>query len=350
VTPLATTPAATPSLSASPGPSSSSQLQVASTLKDELVRSWFEDMLSTFQQEYIAYLKQSIDLVEMLSVVLTGENPSPFVVAENMTIATPSTYLVKGYKAGVLLIEMTLEGMFVSMDMYTLHPRLSSQSSFTSSSSAASASTASSSSASSAATAEFSRQDIKSFNEQSTKIKNLMHVKSFTYDFHLRHLYKVFSQLAIASSSSSSPSSPSPLASATASLDYLDILKAFVRYNENPARYARNRIAQGQATFDDSGAITPAMLMTYVTQNSGQYGFTALKFRGVTTGLFMTSKTPDFVLPSANKSTVTAASPPRTLSPVGSVDSSLTDKAASSPATPVPAEDDGNLHPSLIIY
>ena len=224
MTPLATTPAATPSLSASPGPSSSSQLQVASTLKDELVRSWFEDMLSTFQQEYIAYLKQSIDLVEMLSVVLTGENPSPFVVAENMTIATPSTYLVKGYKAGVLLIEMTLEGMFVSMDMYTLHPRLSSQSSFTSSSSAASASTASSSSASSAATAEFSRQDIKSFNEQSTKIKNLMHVKSFTYDFHLRHLYKVFSQLAIASSSSSSPSSPSPLASATASLDYLDIL------------------------------------------------------------------------------------------------------------------------------
>ncbi|KAI9145638.1 hypothetical protein BKA69DRAFT_1048792 [Paraphysoderma sedebokerense] len=244
--------------SASPAPPSDDQLV-----------SFYQKLVSTFMSEYIAYLKSL-----GMNVILSGksninlEKPHAslptatprFVISDDLSLETGIVYLQKSFQGGVLLVEFSVGGMFACVNLYTVNRRYGRyrirqpSPGFN--------------------TPDYSRQSFKLFTEECAKFKNLIHVNSFVYDFHLRYFQEILDDI--------SDSPP---------LNLLDTIKAFIRYNPTVAKFARSRIHHGTFTVAQNEITND--LLPYILKNPSRYGFTALNQEGYS-ACFVSSISPRF--------------------------------------------------------
>jgi hypothetical protein len=99
----------------------------------------------------------------------------------------------------------------------------------------------------------------------------LTYVLAFIYDFHLYYFQKVLDFKV----------EQSPY------LDFLGVLKAFIRYYPRAASFSKNRVHCG--TFHADPKLAPENLFFYLAKNPMKYGFNCLKFNGQLSCLFLVS-------------------------------------------------------------
>jgi hypothetical protein len=188
------------------------------------MREWFRGMVDAFMDEYVSYLKTL-----GMQVVLSGcsriiakaiadvdQQPSvipTFSISPDLSIDAPVLYMQKTFGNRVtLMIEIKVQDMFASVNLYTVDyyslagadlPKLSNR--------------------------ENSSGPLTRFTEEASAFKNLIHLNSFIYDFHLRFLIDTISDAR----------------KVVHWLDFVDVFKAFMRYNSTPANYSRNSIEYG---------------------------------------------------------------------------------------------------------
>ncbi|ORX51512.1 hypothetical protein BCR36DRAFT_351388 [Piromyces finnis] len=217
---------------------------------------WFKDLMIKIFKEYVEYLKNL-----GLRIVTTHQdlqNSPKFTISKSLSVDSFMVYLQKTFSEGVLIVQVGIQGIFVCVDLYTIqygrHIRKSeNQYSYS------------------------TWQNYQLFAQECAKFKNLVHVKSFVYDFHLRYC-----QLILDEKTGYFP------------LDILDILNTFVRYNPKHQDFARNRILKGQCTVDCSSFSGNQRLFQYILRNPSRYGFRPVKSHGETVACYLSSNFADF--------------------------------------------------------
>lgn len=113
-------------------------------------------------------------------------------------INTSVTYLQKKFKDGILLIGFYISGMFVCVNVYAKRSH------------------------------KMLDKPMKNlFIDELSKFKNITHLNSAVFDFHLRHIAANISKKHFP-------------------IDYLDVLESFVKYNSRSGRrFSRNRLFEG---------------------------------------------------------------------------------------------------------
>jgi hypothetical protein len=231
--------------------------------EDSAVLEWFQVMTRQFMEDYVAYL-QTLGMCVVYSnhpsipssIDLKLDWESKFVITKDLKVDTPLILMEKVFQGGVLLIDIRFTSMFVSVNVYTAksHP--------------------------SAVHAEveplgptwshsnnLNRQLFRLFTEESHKFKNLIHLNSFVYDFHLRYIFETLKNF---------PCSW---------LNWVDIIHAFIKYNITTANYAKNRIFQDNFIIERS--MTRDDMFKYIGSHPKQYGVELLYFDGSVNGCYL---------------------------------------------------------------
>ncbi|KAK9768108.1 hypothetical protein K7432_001511 [Basidiobolus ranarum] len=181
-----------------------------STLARQLVTQ-YADYLSTLGM-HVIFSSENI-------VLGNGEchqnlTHSKFIVSDKLVVSSPVIFLQKAFQGGILMAEVRIQGMLVCVNLYTVNRKYGAfyvaSPGFTS-------------------TVD-DLHSFKVFSEECARFKNIIHVNSFVHDFHLQQLRKMLGN-----------ASEIPKA-----LDILDVIRAFIRQNPVPPRYARNRVFKGK--------------------------------------------------------------------------------------------------------
>jgi hypothetical protein len=217
---------------------------------------WFKDLMIKIFKEYVEYLKNL-----GLSLVTTRQdlqNSPKFTISKSLSVDSFMVYLQKTFSEGVLIVQVGIQGIFVCVDLYTIqigrHTHKSEN--------------------------QYSNstwQNYQLFAQECAKFKNLVHVKSFVYDFHLRYCQMILDEK-----------------TGYFPLDILDILNTFVRYNPKHQDFARNRIIKGQCTVDCSSFSGNQRLFQYILRNPDRYRFRPVRSHGETVACYLTSNYADF--------------------------------------------------------
>lgn len=159
------------------------------------------------------------------------------------------------------------------------------------------------------------RRHLTNFTREISNIKTQLHMNSFVYDFHVRHLSNLFTsslsskdvppKTAISDkfTSLSEPSPPivsnqhlpsSPLPSSSASMliaptippvEVINQLQAMVLYYEHPPKHSRTALATSHITLDVTNAmLSPLELFAYATKHAKKFGFQGTDW-GLTPGV-----------------------------------------------------------------
>ncbi|KAI8390994.1 uncharacterized protein BYT42DRAFT_601943 [Radiomyces spectabilis] len=187
------------------------------TVAKETAIVWYQTMASALMSEYAAYLErldmQFIDFGNSEIDDVDSLNPSSFAVAKNMTLHRPSTYLLRVFEGGSIICEIRLTSVFVSVTLYTLHR-------------------------------QYGRMDYRRFHQETRakkrlnfqnfeascgQFKQLIHINSFVYDFHLRYIQQ----------------SLETNARFPQGLNLLEVIRKFAYYYRIPAPYSHNRMIHG---------------------------------------------------------------------------------------------------------
>ena len=191
--------------------------------------AWFSHLTKTFTQDYVTYLK-SLGMQVVLSGSGEDQMGTRFTMSRDLSVQTGVVYLQKSFQGGVLLVEVRLQDLFASINVYTAKQSRAHALSMLNSADQDEAALQSSVGLKGGTSArKINRELFRLFTEECSKFKNLIHVNSFVYDFHLRFMSQVFLD----------PTKK------VRWLDFLDILKAFHRYNIATANFARNRLFRG---------------------------------------------------------------------------------------------------------
>lgn len=167
------------------------------------------------------------------------------------------------------------------------------------------------------------------FTREISNIKTQLHMNSFIYDFHVRHLSNLFTgslnaaaqaQKAAASAATErqpgSSFEPSPVLSAASPIsgfgqggplsasipptvppvEVINQLQAMILYYENPPKHSRTALASSHITLDVANALlSPLELFAYATKHSRKFGFNATDW-GLTPGVARVADSHEFEL------------------------------------------------------
>ena len=221
-------------------------------------------MIVEFVTEYTAYLAT----LGMHVVLSSDISSSHFSVTRELSVETPAVYLQKSFHGGVLLVEVRMQDMFASINLYTAKqtsplPTANSRLALGESISALGPNWSH--------PKNLNRQLFRLFTEQCAQFKNLIHVNSFVYDFHLRYLTRVLCRQELL----------------VDWIDFVDVLRAFLQYNVTTANFAKNRINDGAYRLE--GPMTSNEIFRYLFRNPERFGVRVLMFNGKPTGCFIVS-------------------------------------------------------------
>jgi len=196
--------------------------------------------METFLKEYVEYFKSmGLSLVYQTDPDQHDGTHSLFTISDSMSIFAKKVYLVKVFRVGFLLVEAGVDGGFGYANLYTLNQKTAfSQLSIEKEGGLKND------------FRNLSLTTMKLFHEECAKFKNYTHVNSFVYDFHLRY----FQSFLVDHKKEFPP------------LDFLEILRAFVRYNPSPSRFSRNRIIKGESSVKCT-LLAPTELFAYTLQH-----------------------------------------------------------------------------------
>ncbi|KAJ3364977.1 hypothetical protein GGF32_000635 [Allomyces javanicus] len=135
-------------------------------------RSYFARLLPDLFAKYCDYL-MSLGLVQ----VSQQQERKSFSISSSDSLPTDRVYLQKSFQGGILLAEVSINHVFLAVNLYTVNRRYGPHQQrlpspgFT--------------------VPDYSRQSFRLFTEECTKFKNLIHVNSFVFDYHLLELRQV---------------------------------------------------------------------------------------------------------------------------------------------------------------
>uniref|UniRef100_A0A3B4AZE0 Uncharacterized protein n=1 Tax=Periophthalmus magnuspinnatus TaxID=409849 RepID=A0A3B4AZE0_9GOBI len=219
-------------------------------LRDE---PWLEDVSCSFLQHYVQYLQSmGFILVQVRPqsparrlVSMSSEGRMSFSYVKQKSEDSPKTspsatthyHLQRALPGGIVLMELAFQGCYFCVKQYAL---------------------------------ECSRipmgQSVNSqlsmlFTEECDKVRDLMHVHSFSYDFHLRlcHQYLQGSHMTLRQG-----------------YQLTDFLDDFISHHPDIPKFGHNHVFQG--SFSMSTGIIPAhQLYNYITDHAGTYGMKPLR-------------------------------------------------------------------------
>uniref|UniRef100_A0A3P8U7F2 SZT2 subunit of KICSTOR complex n=1 Tax=Amphiprion percula TaxID=161767 RepID=A0A3P8U7F2_AMPPE len=223
-----------------------------SRLKEE---PWLLEISSTFLQQYVQYLqsmgfilvqvrpqspaRRSVSagifhLLMSFSYVKQKSEDSPKV---SIPSGTTAYHLQRALPGGIVLMELAFQGCYFCVKQYAL---------------------------------ECSRipmgQTVNSqlsmlFTEECDKVRDLMHVHSFSYDFHLRvvHQYLVGCHMTLRQG-----------------YQLTDFLDDFISHHPDIPKFGRNHVFQGSFSIS-TGMITAHQLYNYITDHASTYGMKPLR-------------------------------------------------------------------------
>jgi hypothetical protein len=223
---------------------------------------WYTDLVNTFMREYAAYLEGIGMQIIVFGPGKDGETMekeaymSKFKIADDLTVPCPVVYLLKVFEGGTIMCEVRITDMFVSVTLYTLHRRYG-RMTYT---------------PWGYEKDEARRFSFRTFTEECDNFKQLIHVNSFVYDFHLRYITRALSK------SGSVPFS----------LNLVHVIRHFASLHTHSAAYSRNRIVTGLYEFDGDSSVLDNLFNT-ITRNAERYGLEVLKLGSNAAACFLQS-------------------------------------------------------------
>ncbi|KAF7728436.1 hypothetical protein EC973_006116 [Apophysomyces ossiformis] len=226
--------------------------------------NWYSELSNTLMSEYAKYLEsidmQLIDFAKTANVNEEDLRLSKFTVAKNVEIDCTPLYLLRVFEGGSIICEIRITNVFVSVTLYTLHRQYGRLSYRRFKREAR----------------EVKRRNFKKFEATSGDFKQLIHINSFVYDFHLRYIQKMLDQVA-----------PLPT-----NLNVPNVIRRFALLNRTPACYARNRILQGFYEFES--AIASQTFFGSLFRNAPIHGLTSLVTDNISVATFVSSNDTSF--------------------------------------------------------
>ncbi|CAO3632420.1 unnamed protein product [Cunninghamella echinulata] len=235
---------------------------IDSAASDSSLKNWYEDLTTTFMQEYASYLES----VGMHLIVCGPSSPdhqeeidaylSKFKINKHFSVSSPVTYLLQVYKGGTVLCEARLTDEFVSVTLYTLHRRYGrlTYSPYTHEKH------------------EKRRAGFQNFTEECDSFKQKIHVNSFVADFRLRYIQKTLDNID----------------DLPTSVNLLNIINNMVGvYSKRSGGYSRNRIIHG--TYELLMEEKLETLLSTILRDADNFGFTSLIYDKKAVGCFVSS-------------------------------------------------------------
>ncbi|KAJ2955540.1 hypothetical protein NQZ79_g8467 [Umbelopsis isabellina] len=223
---------------------------------------WYSNLVTTFMREYAAYL-ESIGM----QIIVFGPSPnedisdseayiSKFKIADDLSVECPVVYLLKVFEGGTIMCEVRITDMFVSVTLYTLHRRYG-RMTYT---------------PWTYEKDEARRFSFRTFTEECDNFKQLIHVNSFVYDFHLRYITRALGKSGLV-----------PL-----SLNLVHVIRHFASLHTHSAAYSRNRIVTGLYECDGDSSVMDNLFGT-ISRNAERYGLQALYLGSKVSACFLQS-------------------------------------------------------------
>uniref|UniRef100_A0A673A1P1 SZT2 subunit of KICSTOR complex n=1 Tax=Sphaeramia orbicularis TaxID=375764 RepID=A0A673A1P1_9TELE len=231
--------------------STDSAEMLPSRLKEE---PWLLEISSTFLQQYVQYLQSmGFILVQVrpqspARSSMSSEGRMSFSYVKQKSedspkVSTTAYHLQRALPGGIVLMELAFQGCYFCVKQYAL---------------------------------ECSRipmgQSVNSqlsmlFTEECDKVRDLMHVHSFSYDFHLRvvHQYLVGCHMTLRQG-----------------YQLTDFLDDFISNHPDIPKFGRNHVFQGSFSIS-TGMITAHQLYNYITDHASTYGMKPLRICFITT-------------------------------------------------------------------
>ncbi|KAI9279991.1 hypothetical protein BY458DRAFT_337791 [Sporodiniella umbellata] len=215
--------------------------------KTEEMTTWYEKLARGFMKEYASYLES----IGMHLIVYGPSNDqqdekecylSQLMINEAYSVDSPVVYLLQVFEGGSIMCEARLTRCFVSVTLYTLHRRYG-RLQF---------------SPYSHQSREVGRENFQRFMSECDQFKQRIHVNSFVFDFHLRHL-----QRSLDDADSLPPN-----------LNLLDMIRKIASVYDRPAIYSRNRIIKGVYGIPIENALTG--LVPWILNFGSKLGLKAL--------------------------------------------------------------------------
>uniref|UniRef100_A0A673A1Y6 SZT2 subunit of KICSTOR complex n=1 Tax=Sphaeramia orbicularis TaxID=375764 RepID=A0A673A1Y6_9TELE len=225
--------------------STDSAEMLPSRLKEE---PWLLEISSTFLQQYVQYLQSmGFILVQVrpqspARSSMSSEGRMSFSYVKQKSedspkVSTTAYHLQRALPGGIVLMELAFQGCYFCVKQYAL---------------------------------ECSRipmgQSVNSqlsmlFTEECDKVRDLMHVHSFSYDFHLRvvHQYLVGCHMTLRQG-----------------YQLTDFLDDFISNHPDIPKFGRNHVFQGSFSIS-TGMITAHQLYNYITDHASTYGMKPLR-------------------------------------------------------------------------
>ncbi|KAK1795813.1 hypothetical protein P4O66_009836 [Electrophorus voltai] len=271
--------------------STDSAEQLPAGLRDE---SWLQDLFSTFMQQYVQYLQSmGFILVQVrphsparsiararaaLLSSLSSEGRSSFSSfscnkqksedspKQSSGSGTTAYHLQRALPGGIMLMELAFQGFYFCVKQYALEcsripmgQTVNSQSNLILSLHQDTTPTQPRSKPLPGASSDSALSML--FTEECDKVRDLMHVHSFSYDFHLRvvHQYLVGCHLTLRQG-----------------YQLNRFLEDFITHHPDIPKFGHNHVFQGSFSIS-TGMITAHQLYNYITDHAGTYSMKPLR-------------------------------------------------------------------------
>ncbi|KAI8611885.1 hypothetical protein BC830DRAFT_623332 [Chytriomyces sp. MP71] len=219
---------------------------------------WFKEMLYTFSSEYTCYLRthQFEPYSHEKTQVEIDSLPS-FAISPGNFVEVEPVYLHKRVTGGALILQIGVEGVCVAVNLYMLKFPTETLNPFDI-----------------GMRYKVEKESERLFKEECIKSKSVLHVHSFSYDFHVRYFQHILEK---------QPNSQ---------VDVVDVMRTFEKYNANRFVYARSRMVAGECMTESQSL--SVSLFQYILKNPHIYKFKSVIHNGTPTACFLTSEYPDF--------------------------------------------------------
>ncbi|KAI9175870.1 hypothetical protein H9P43_006234 [Blastocladiella emersonii ATCC 22665] len=170
-------------------------------------RAYMARLAATLLNQYCHYLG-TLGLV----VVSRQADRDTLLIGPDLTVPSDRVYMQKSFQGGILLVEVSLKHIFLAVNLYTVNRRYGPHQQRLPSPGFN--------------VPDYSRQSFRLFAEECSKFKNLIHVNSFAFDFHIRTVWNLIA------------------GSAVTVFSVIDVLRTLLLHFP-PAGYSRCRLFHG---------------------------------------------------------------------------------------------------------
>nr|XP_015210685.1 PREDICTED: protein SZT2 isoform X4 [Lepisosteus oculatus] len=252
-----------------------------SRMKDE---PWLQDISNTFLQQYVQYL-QSMGFIlvqvrpssparsstararAMAFSSLATEGRASFSCSRQRSEDSPKSggsgtaayHLQRALPGGIVLMELAFQGCYFCVKQYALECSRIPMGQSVNSQGSLGSKPRSKPYAEAASVSESALSML--FTEECDKVRDLMHVHSFSYDFHLRvvHQYLVGCHMTLRQG-----------------YQLTSFLEDFIAHHPDIPKFGRNHVFQGSFSLS-TGMITAHQLYNYITDHAGTYSMKPLR-------------------------------------------------------------------------